>query len=58
MPGVVIIVVPVTCYLAWLLIKLQRLSRRKHRLLNRFFVRASGATPPMRFTAKRRRSKE
>ncbi|QCT19127.1 hypothetical protein FEM41_05380 [Jejubacter calystegiae] len=59
-PLVLIIVLPIACYLLWLFVKLQRLSRRQRWLRNRMMARGSGgASYPGRAGRRlRRRRKE
>ena len=41
---VLIVVLPIVCYLVWLFVKLQRLSRRQRRLRNRLIARGAGGS--------------
>ena len=53
---VLLITLPVICYLVWLFVKLQRLSRRQKWLRNRLMTR--NGHPPVRRSRQRRHRKE
>ncbi|EHM49858.1 hypothetical protein HMPREF0880_01516 [Yokenella regensburgei ATCC 43003] len=53
---VLLITLPVICYLAWLFVKLRRLSRRRNWLRNRLLTRSTGL--PVRRRRQRYHRKE